>query len=195
MKNQGKHIVRRAGERSEGKVSVSTFKDADVIWARETVARYRDPEYFRAELAEQAKLREREKTRQHRTRAFWRELRKCLQVTVSCFNAEWGEEFVRCQKERDRFSLALPPSMPLPPFNEPADAVQVSLIYDRKLLLFHLRHSDRPQNSAFALRPDLGGSHGALEVCIISDKNGAVPFMTVTPEEAAKHVVECLLRL
>jgi hypothetical protein len=168
---------------------------ADVDWARRTVSRYRDPEVLRAEIEEQAKLTEREKTRTSLTRDLWKELLSCLKVKVQAFNVEWGEEFIKCERGRDKFSIALPPSTPMPPFDVQAEAVRVSLRYDRKRLLFHLVHSDSPQSFVWALRPDIRSSRGEVEICIVVGKRLAIPFMNATPGEAAEMLVECLLRL
>jgi hypothetical protein len=49
--------------------------EADERWAREAAAAYSDPDHLRAEVAENANTREREKTRPLRTDALWDEIR------------------------------------------------------------------------------------------------------------------------
>jgi hypothetical protein len=194
MKDQKKTICRTREKRAVGDIS-SSFREADLDWARRTAARYRDHAHIFAELEERAKFRERERARPSRTVALWKELRNWLKAKVSAFNAQWGEEFIKCKSGRDKFSIALPPSTPEPPHDIQAEAVRVSLRYNRKQLLFHLAHSDSPESPVWALRPDLESSRGDVEICIVMEKRKVIPFTNTTPEKAAELLVECLLRL
>jgi hypothetical protein len=168
---------------------------ADVDWARRTASRFGNPEVVRAELDEQAKLVEREKTRPTRTHDLWKQLLNCLKFKVRAFNLEYGEEFIRCERGRGKFSIALPPSTPMSPYDTQSEAVQVSLRYDHKRLLFHLAHSDRPKSSIWAFRPNIEGGRGDVEVCIVIGRRDVITFMNMSTDEAAESVVECLLRV
>jgi hypothetical protein len=183
------HTIWRSGG------EVKNQDNADIVWARRTASRYRDPEVLRGEIEEQAKLTETEKARAALTRDLWRKLLSCLKSKVRAFNVEWGEEFISCARSRDKFSVALPPFSPMPPFNVPAEPVRVSLKYNRKQLLFHLTHSDQPRSSVWALRPDIGSSCGNVEVCVVIGKRQVIPYMNMTVDDAAESLVECLLRV
>jgi hypothetical protein len=175
--------------------TVKNQKNTDIAWARKAAARYGDPDALRGEFEEQAKYAETEKTRPFVTLDLWKELLRCLKAKVRAFNVEIGEEFVTYTRSRDKFSVALPLSGPMPPFNAPAEAVTLSLKYDRRRLLFHLAHSDESQSSVWALRPDIGGGRGSLDLCIVIGKRQVIPYMNMTIDEAAESLVECLLRI
>jgi len=195
MKDQNKIVCCAKQDERAARDFASTFKETDVDCARRTTTRYRDTEGIFAELEQKARSKEREKTRPSRTAALWKELRNCLKAKVSAFNVQWGEEFIKCKMGRDKFFIALPPSTLLPPYDVQAEAVRVSLRYNRKLLLFHLAHSDYPESSVWALRPDIENSRGEVEICIVIEKRKVIPFTNTTPEKAAELLVECLLRL
>ena len=107
---------------------------------------------FSTNLKERAEFREREKMRSSYTVVLWKDLRHCLRAKVSAFNAQWGGEFIKSEMKRDKLSISLPPSTPWPPYDLQPEAVQVSLKHNRKLLLFHLVHSDYPGSPVWALR-------------------------------------------
>jgi len=129
------------------------------------------------------------------TVVLWKDLRHCLKAKVSAFNAQWGGEFIKSEMKRDKLSISLPPSTPWPPYDLQPEAVQVSLKHNRKLLLFHLVHSDYPGSPVWALRPHLESNDGELEICIIREKRKVIPLTTTPPQTAAEVLVEYLLRI
>jgi len=169
-------------------------KCANADWARKTVARYRDLDRVRAEVEEKLNIGEKERMRPSCTRALWTELRECLRAKVSAFNTEWGEDYVKCQDSPNGFSIALPP------YDEQTESARASLRYSRRRSVFFLTHGDEPirggpQSALFVLRSSQGNRYGDVEVCIFCGNNRLMPYVSMTPEQAAEWIVESLLGL
>ncbi len=108
---------------------------------------------------------------------------------VSAFNAVSAHTQIRCAVSRDGVSVSLPP------FDPQTEALRVSVRYSRELLALRIEHSDSPRSLVFALRPDLVGRHGDVEICILIGRKRLIPYMHATVDRAAEIIIECLLRL